>query len=123
MNKSLAGLIVSLGLLHGCGGYGEKSSSGFRLPDGDAAAGRQAFTDLHCNACHDVKGQDIKFEGTRKITVVLGGDVSRVKTYGELVTSIINPSHKIAPGLVPEIVAQFVSDYPSPVDRVLEFRL
>ncbi len=29
--------------------------------------------------------------------VVLGGKVIRVKTYGELVTSIINPSHRISP--------------------------
>ena len=30
--------------------------------------------------------------------VELGGKVTRVKTYGQLVTAIINPSHKLAPG-------------------------
>ena len=30
--------------------------------------------------------------------VTLGGETVRVKSYGELVTAIINPSHRIAPG-------------------------
>jgi hypothetical protein len=30
------------------------------------------------------------------VMVVLGGGVTRVKSYGELVTSIINPSHRLA---------------------------
>jgi hypothetical protein len=30
--------------------------------------------------------------------VELGGTVTKVKTYGELVTAIINPSHKLAKG-------------------------
>jgi hypothetical protein len=30
--------------------------------------------------------------------VELGGKVTRVRTYGELVTAIINPSHKLADG-------------------------
>jgi sulfur-oxidizing protein SoxX len=39
--------------------------------------------------------------------VKLGGETTRVRTYGELVTSIINPSHRIAPahratGALPE---------------------
>lgn len=32
----------------------------------------------------------------RKVHVMLGGEVTRVKTYGQLVTSIINPSHVIS---------------------------
>ena len=31
----------------------------------------------------------------REIHVVLGGEVTRVKTYGQLVTSVINPSHVV----------------------------
>ena len=37
--------------------------------------------------------------------VELGGKVSRVKTYGELITAIINPSHKLARGYAEEVVA------------------
>ena len=73
-----------------------ESPFGFRLPDGDADAGRQAFVDLGCNACHEVAG--VPIESAEGITHVrLGGKTTHLKTHGELVTSIINPSHKIAP--------------------------
>jgi hypothetical protein len=87
--------VLALGVsLAGCGGD-ERSGDAFRLPDGDAAAGKQAFVDLRCYVCHPVRGVDAVFEGTPAATVPLGGRVSRVKSYGELVTSIINPSHRI----------------------------
>jgi hypothetical protein len=73
-----------------------ESPFGFRLPDGNADAGRQAFADLRCNACHDVSGAAIEHLGGI-VYVPLGGKTTRIRTYGELVTSIINPSHKIAP--------------------------
>jgi sulfur-oxidizing protein SoxX len=73
-----------------------ESPFGFRLPDGDATAGRQAFLDLRCNSCHEVRGSAIE-HGGGLAQITLGGQTTRVKTYGELVTSIINPSHKIAP--------------------------
>ena len=37
--------------------------------------------------------------------VELGGPVTRVKTYGELITAIINPSHRLAPGYAKEVVS------------------
>jgi hypothetical protein len=74
---------------------GANSPFGFRLPDGDAAAGQQAFVDLRCNACHEVTGVAAAHPQAI-VRVPLGGQTTRVHTYGELVTSIINPSHKIA---------------------------
>jgi sulfur-oxidizing protein SoxX len=72
-----------------------ESPFGFRLPDGDPIAGRQAFLDLGCNACHEVAGVPIEYlEGI--VRVELGGETTHVRTYGELVTSIINPSHRVA---------------------------
>jgi sulfur-oxidizing protein SoxX len=92
MRKSIA-FLPCLVALAACG---PESPSGFRLPDGDAAAGRQAFVDLRCYACHEVAG--VVVEHLEPIAQVeLGGKTTYVKTYGELVTSIINPSHKIAP--------------------------
>lgn len=92
MWKTLA-LLPCLAVLAACG---RESSFGFRLPNGDAAAGRQAFVELRCNSCHEVSGVPIEYlEGI--VHVPLGGKTMRVRTYGELVTSIINPSHKIAP--------------------------
>jgi L-cysteine S-thiosulfotransferase len=73
-----------------------KSPFGFSLPAGNPAAGKQAFVDLHCNSCHEVSGVDVEYlEGIAHVS--LGGKTTRVRTHGELVTSIINPSHKIAP--------------------------
>jgi hypothetical protein len=95
------GLALSAVVLTACG---PESGIGFRLPDGDATRGRDAFTALRCNSCHDVQGSDIAFreEVTR---VALGGRTTRVRTYGELVTSIINPSHRLAPRYAEEQVA------------------
>jgi cytochrome c2 len=71
------------------------SPAAFRLPNGDAEAGRKTFVELRCYVCHEVKGVDEKFDGTPAAHVVLGGKVTRVKSYAELVTAIINPTHKI----------------------------
>lgn len=95
-------VLLHVALLAACTGD-PRSARGFRLPDGDAAAGKQAFVDLRCYVCHPVRGVDAKFEGTSAASVPLGGKTARVKTYGELVTAIINPSHKfvlrVPPGL------------------------
>jgi sulfur-oxidizing protein SoxX len=88
--------IVFLLCLAGLAACSPESPFGFRLPNGDAAAGRQAFVDLRCYACHEVAGVPIA-DIERIAHVGLGGKTTYVKTYGELVTSIINPSHKIAP--------------------------
>jgi hypothetical protein len=98
MKALLPTLIIALLLLTGCD-RGPKSAMGFRLPDGDAAAGQEIFVALECDACHTVKTVTLPpVSGEAPVRVELGGEVGFVKTYGELVTSIINPSHKLAPG-------------------------
>ncbi len=74
-----------------------KSGKGFSLPDGNADIGRETFISLKCNACHKLEGIDqLVLEGEQpQKPVFLGGEVERIKTYGELVTSIINPSHRL----------------------------
>ena len=71
----------------------------FVLPPGDAAAGQATFVELGCNNCHSVTDK-VAHEPTaeQSIHVKLGGTVTRVKTYPDLVTSIINPSHKLSRG-------------------------
>ena len=92
MRKAIA-VLPSLVAISACS---PESSFGFRLPDGDPAAGQQAFIDLRCNACHEVAGVPVGYlEGIAHVT--LGGETTHRRTYGELVTSIINPSHKIVP--------------------------
>jgi len=90
-------LILSLcaALLAACSPPPE-SPRGFRLPDGNPESGRQAFLDLQCHACHKLPGEQLpEISIAAPVSVMLGGPVSRVKTYGELVTAIINPSHKL----------------------------
>jgi sulfur-oxidizing protein SoxX len=103
-------LIVSIAallavVLLGCAG--QKSGAGFRLPDGDPAAGKVAFEELKCRECHRVQGVEFAAPTVKPpVPVVLGGEVPHVKTDGDLVTSIINPSHRISAAYKPEEVRQ-----------------
>jgi L-cysteine S-thiosulfotransferase len=92
---ALLALLALFGLIGGCAPDPLHSSAEFRLPTGSPEAGRRAFIELRCYVCHQVKGVDARFEGTAAASVELGGKVTRVKGYAELVTSIINPTHKI----------------------------
>jgi len=103
----LALILVSLVALSGCDREAMMSSKGFRLPDGDAQAGREAFLYMQCHQCHTIVGEQLPvIAGQEPPYVVLGGKVTRVTTYGELITSIINPSHKLAKGYAEEVIAE-----------------
>lgn len=94
---ALSGLCVSLVAVAGCT-PSPNSGKGFTLPKGDSEDGRVAFVELNCHHCHTVAGTDLPLVDDREMNVRLGGAVSRIGTYGELVTSIINPSHRLAKG-------------------------
>lgn len=83
----------------------EWAGRGVHLPPGDAENGREAFIDLRCNACHEIEGFDAPTPIVAATRVKLGGQTARVKTYGDLVTSIANPSHRLARGYPAEAVA------------------
>jgi L-cysteine S-thiosulfotransferase len=89
-------------LLVSCGDERERLSKGFRLPEGDVERGKVAFVELKCHQCHSVDGVDIPgiAAGAGQ---VLGGKIERVKTYGELVTAIIDPQHNIAPSYTAQL--------------------
>ncbi|WP_308428282.1 c-type cytochrome [Alteromonas halophila] len=78
--------------------WGADSPHGFSLPEGNAEAGKALFTEYGCVDCHAVKGIDATQREAYRLSqpIVLGGKNTRVKTYAELVTSIINPSHKLS---------------------------
>lgn len=83
----------------------EKSATGFRLPDGDPEEGKAAFVTLRCNACHQVRGVELEPPvADPPVPVVLGGPVDYQPTDGRFVTSIVNPSHKLAPGYPAELI-------------------
>ena len=78
--------------------YGPDSPKGFSLPEGDPAQGEFVFNKYQCLACHTLEGvEDPSIEKKFEQPVKLGGSSSMVKTYAQLVTSIINPSHRLAP--------------------------
>jgi len=111
-------LFVVAAALTGCDQEKAMSEHGFRLPDGDAVAGREGFLYMHCNQCHTISGEELPGIPGFEPYVELGGAVTRVKTYGELVTAIINPSHKLAEGYAKDVVSEdgkskmyFYNDY------------
>ena len=86
-------LVGSLAIATAC----QNQARGFVLPEGDVALGKQTFANLYCNDCHSIA--DIGWNGNEaagNIHIQLGGDVTKLKSYGELLTSVINPSHKIS---------------------------
>jgi hypothetical protein len=96
-NNVMRILLVSAALcVAGCD-TGPKSSLGFTLPDGDPEQGKAVYITFQCNTCHEhADVPQLATSGDSSISVVLGGETTRVRTYGELVTSVINPSHRVA---------------------------
>ena len=86
-------LLVGAGLLmaSSC----NQQAQGFALPQGDIVKGKVTYKQLNCTSCHSISG--IAWTGgPDSLNIPLGGKVVTKKTYGNLVTSVINPSHKIA---------------------------
>ena len=97
-------LLAALTAFTGCEAD-RMSEKGFSLPEGNALAGKEAFVYMHCHECHTIAGEELPTLAMADPPyVALGGKVTRVKTYGELVTAIINPSHKLAQGYAAELV-------------------
>lgn len=92
----LAG-VLGLTFLGACRTYPDYAGD-FRFPilQGDVARGQQAFQSLGCNLCHAVAGAEIERPAAAPVTVALGGELIFAKTYGDIVTSIINPDHVIS---------------------------
>jgi sulfur-oxidizing protein SoxX len=80
-----------------------KSTRTFLLPEGDAANGKAAFIALKCINCHTVEGVVLpKPTEPAATTLVLGGKVAQLRTYGDLLTSIIHPSNSLSDKLTME---------------------
>ncbi|UAA37121.1 c-type cytochrome [Paraneptunicella aestuarii] len=99
MNTSVKAILIAAitcFLLSGC--YkGAEAPWGFSLPPGDIAAGEQVFIKYNCMSCHVLENYNSNIEEHELSTpVILGGEVTKVKTYADLLTSVINPSHKIS---------------------------
>lgn len=78
---------------------GPESPRGFSLPEGDLERGEQVFVQYDCLSCHRLQGYGaVVTERELDTPIILGGTVTKVKTYAELLTSVINPSHRLASG-------------------------
>ena len=94
-----AGILLAMCLIASSVGceVGPRSGRGLRLPDGDLESGALAFTQLGCPECHALRGEPAALGSERpNVIVKLGGEVSQIETHGQLITSIINPSHEIS---------------------------
>ncbi|WDE14501.1 cytochrome C [Thalassomonas haliotis] len=90
--------LFSLGLLASCD-LGPDAPRGFSLPEGDIDAGKAVFLKYRCLSCHQLKGiSQPGITDNPGLNVKLGGKSPQVKTYAQLVTAVINPSHKLAKG-------------------------
>ena len=90
-----------LGFFPGCD-YGPKSGRRFVFPEGDVQRGKKAFVDMKCYGCHRVDGVvdlPVPVASPEKV-VLLGGKVARLRTYGDLVTSVIHPSYALSENFV-----------------------
>jgi mono/diheme cytochrome c family protein len=83
----------------------EEPVKGFVLPEGNAERGQEVFMAFNCHACHDVDGVELPArESEPPFVVKLGGEVVRVKDYGELLTAVVYPDHIISPNYKTKLV-------------------
>lgn len=92
-------LVIIVGSILGCN-KGADSPRGFSLPEGNAEQGKIVLEKYLCLSCHVVA--DVEpvsgLIGNPDFSIRLGGKSPKVKTYADLLTSVINPSHKFARG-------------------------
>jgi hypothetical protein len=96
--RVLSGIVAIFALLALAACYEDgKPVKGFVLPQGDIAQGEQVFVDFNCHGCHTIP--EIEFPETEfepPFILEIGGEVYRVKHYGELLTAVVNPDHIIS---------------------------
>lgn len=74
-----------------------KPVKGFVLPQGDVDRGEQVFLRYNCHGCHTIPDKTFpETEFEPPFTLEIGGKVYRVRNYGELLTSVVNPDHIIS---------------------------
>lgn len=105
MLKSLISCLSFMLLLSACD-QGAHSTRGFRLPEGDVANGEFLFTSYGCFGCHIIDGLEDQGQKLIAEPVKLGGSVTLNKSYADILTSVINPSHRISSALDQEVVQQ-----------------
>jgi hypothetical protein len=75
---------------------GDYQKMTLKLPEGDAAAGREAFIRLMCTSCHAVQGETGLPQPVVQIPVPVLGPRHAQRTPGKLATAIVSPSHEVS---------------------------
>ena len=115
------GTIALVLFLAACESKEAKMAKGFVLPEGDITMGKLAFTELNCHICHTVSGEEFpELAEVSGVQYQLGGEVRKVKSYGELVTSIINPQHSVAKEYLSDIAEDQRDGTQSPMPSLNE---
>lgn len=80
-----------------CKSQEARMAKGFRLPEGNTERGQAAFLQMKCHQCHTVAEVVLPNpDSPSPIMLELGGVVRKAKTYGELVTAIIQSPHIVS---------------------------
>jgi L-cysteine S-thiosulfotransferase len=114
----MVSLAMSATLVVGCA-YAPTFS--FPVEEGDIAAGRQAFIDHRCHQCHSIADERLPpLAGASPPIFELGGATTVVRSYGDLVTSIINPNHSVSEGYRQQLLlnAQVPLESPMPTPEI-----
>jgi hypothetical protein len=95
MSLARSAVLFSIAMvLAGCGS--DDLSRGYILPAGDPVAGKQAFVELQCWACHNVVGHpDVPQPVSVPPGPAIDADTGRALS-GVIATSIVIPSHSIS---------------------------
>lgn len=99
LNQTFIRILASLFLLFALSACNRESPpvKGFILPQGDVASGEQVFVKYGCHGCHTIPGVDLpEIDPAPTVVLAIGGEVYQVKNYGELLTSVINPTHVVS---------------------------
>jgi hypothetical protein len=95
--QATQGTRITMEALHAAGGV--PPGWRFTLPPGDPAAGRQAYVDLKCYACHQIKGEQFPLKPGE--VAVAGPDLTGMGRHHPteyLVESLVNPSAVVIDG-------------------------
>jgi hypothetical protein len=119
VNKiALVAVIALAALGTGCGYY---SGFGFPVEAGNVETGRQVFVDYRCHQCHTVAGVRLpEIVSAASPRLELGGETSQIKAYSEMVTSVINPDHRISEqyrDMLPQSAARSLTS-PMPMEHI-----
>ena len=94
--RTMRNVVLLATLVLAACGQQQKPVQGFVLPPGDVDKGKAIFVEMGCPQCHSVADTDIEQPADAPFRVKIGSEEHQVKHYGDLLTSIVNPDHRVS---------------------------